>query len=166
MTSKLNSLESLFERELQDLYSAENQLTTSLPEMKDAATDESLRKAIDNYRGETVSHIERLKKAFVELAVKPVGVKCLGTEGLINEYKNLMDEEADPKVLDCALIAILRRIQHHQIAGYGIARTFADQLGHHGVAEMLRESLTEQEVAEKDVAAIGVRWVNVVAAQV
>ena len=165
MTSKLDSLESLFVRELRDLYSAENQLMAALPKMEMAVTDPTLKRAIEAYHGETSKHIERLMEAFTEISEDPIGATCTGTEGLINEFESLLKEKADPKVLDCALIAILRRIQHHQIAGYGITRTFADQLGHHGIAEKLNESLTEQEDAEKSVTSIGVRWVNVVAGQ-
>jgi ferritin-like metal-binding protein YciE len=35
------------------------------------------------------------------------------------------EEEADPSVLEAALITAARKVEHYEIAGYGSVRTFA-----------------------------------------
>jgi len=60
-------------------------------------------------------------------------------EGLLEEGKEIMSEEAEPEVMDAALIAAAQRVEHYEIAGYGCARTFARQLGHEEAANLLQQ---------------------------
>ena len=46
-------------------------------------------------------------------------------EGLIEEGKEVMEEDGDPAVIDAALIAAAQRVEHYEMAGYGCVRTFA-----------------------------------------
>ena len=81
-------------------------------------------------------------------------------EGLIEEGKSILEEEMEDDVRDAAIIAAAQRVEHYEIAGYGCARTFAQQLGHENVAAMLQESLDEEKAADVKLTEIAVQTVN------
>jgi ferritin-like metal-binding protein YciE len=44
------------------------------------------------------------------------GNRCKGMEGLLEEGEELMDEDAEPEVLDAGLIAAAQKVEHYEIA--------------------------------------------------
>jgi ferritin-like metal-binding protein YciE len=151
----------LFELELKDLYSAEKQLTKALPKMAKAATNEDLKQAFESHFQETEGQIERLEKIFGQLDIAYARVeKCKAMEGLVEEGKEIMEEGLEPSVLDAALICAAQKVEHYEIAGYGCARTFAQQLGLQGVADLLQETLDEEATTDKKLTEIAESVVN------
>jgi ferritin-like metal-binding protein YciE len=151
----------LFEHELKDLYSAEKQLTKALPKMAKASTNEQLKEAFESHLEETEAQIKRLEKIFKQLDISFGRVeKCKAMEGLIEEGKEIMEEGLEPEVLDAALICAAQRVEHYEIAGYGCARTFAQQLGYGAIAELLQETLDEEGNADKKLTEIAEAVVN------
>src|SRR5437588_1183427 len=114
---KLDSLQKLYVSELQDLFSAENQILKALPKMAKAASSPELQAAFQEHLEQTQVHVERLETIFERLGKSPKGRKCKGMEGLIEEGKEMMEEDADPAVLDAALIAAAQRVEHYELAG-------------------------------------------------
>jgi ferritin-like metal-binding protein YciE len=151
----------LLELELKDLYSAEKQLTKALPKMAKTATNGDLKQAFESHLEETEGQIERLERIFKQLDISYTRVeKCKAMEGLIEEGKEIMEEGLEPDVLDAALICAAQKVEHYEIAGYGCARTFAQQLGHEEVAELLQETLDEEGNADKRLTDIAESVVN------
>src|SRR3954469_12874863 len=101
---KLDNLEELYISELKDLYSAENQLVKALPKMAKAASSDDLRAAIEEHLEVTRAQVERLEQIFNEVEVSPRGKKCKAMEGLIEEGKEILQEEGVPAVVDAAII--------------------------------------------------------------
>lgn len=158
---KLNDLNALLLEQLKDLYSAEKQLTSALPKMAKAATDPDLKDAFETHLEETQNHVSRLEQIFSELDASPRGPKCKAMEGLIEEGKQLMEEDAEPAVLDAALVCAAQRVEHYEIAGYGCARTFAEDLGYDKAATLLQQTLDEEAAADKKLTAIATDHINV-----
>lgn len=151
----------LLELELKDLYSAEKQLTKALPKMAKAATNEELKEAFETHLTETEGQVERLEQIFKQLDISYSRVeKCKAMEGLIEEGQDLLEEGLEPDVLDAALICAAQKVEHYEIAGYGCARTFAQQLGHGDVAELLQETLDEEGNTDKKLTEIAESVVN------
>lgn len=146
---KLESLRDLFVDELKDLYSAENQLLKALPKMAKAASSSELQAAFEEHLEVTQGQVQRLEKVFKKLGVSPKGKKCKAMEGLIEEGKELLEEDAEPAVLDAALIAAAQKVEHYEIAGYGTVRTYARMLGHEDAASLLQQTLDEEGEADK-----------------
>src|ERR1044071_374348 len=119
-------LRELYIDELKDLYSAENQIIKALPKMIKAASSPKLKAGFEEHLQQTRNQVERLEKIFKELDESPKGKKCKGMEGLIEEGKELMEEDAEPEVLDAGLIAAAQKVEHYEIAGYGPGRTSAE----------------------------------------
>ena len=146
--------------ELADIYDAEKQLIKALPKMAKAAEEQELKDAFTAHLGETENHVERLNQIFELFGKTPRAKKCKGMEGLIEEGKEIMEEGLEPDVLDAALICAAQKVEHYEIAGYGCVRTFAQQLGHEDVAELLQETLDEEGNADKKLNEIAETVVN------
>jgi ferritin-like metal-binding protein YciE len=146
---KMESLQELYIHGLKDLYSAEKQIVRALPKMIKAADSDELRAGFEQHLEETQEQVNRLEQIFNELGVSPRGKKCVGMEGLIEEGKELMEEDAEPEVLDAGLIAAAQHIEHYEIAGYGCVRTYAELLGYNDAAKMLQKTLDEESATDE-----------------
>lgn len=145
MPTTLNSLNTLFVHELRDLYSAETQLLEALPKMMQTASHEELKQAFDEHLTQTRNQVERLRDIFDRLNESPEGEHCEAMEGLIEEGEEIIQQEGDSVVKDAALIAAAQRAEHYEIAGYGTARTYANELGMTEAASLLEETLNEEK---------------------
>lgn len=161
---KLESLQEIFVEELRDLYSAENQIIKALPKMIKASTSKELRAAFENHLLQTKEHVKRLEQIFEDLEEKPKGKICKGMEGLLKEGAELLEEDAEPEVLDVGLIAAAQRVEHYEIAGYGCVRTYAELLGNREAVNLLQETLNEEKAADEKLSSIA-EEVNVEAAE-
>ena len=82
-------------------------------------------------------------------------------EGLVEEGKEVIDEDGDPAVKDAALIAAAQRVEHYEMAGYGCTRTFAKLLGYEEAASLLQETLDEESAADKKLTELAESVINV-----
>lgn len=146
---KMNNMHDLFVHELQDLYSAEQQLTEALPKMANAASSAELRQAFEKHLKETRNHVDRLENIFSMLGVTAGGHTCRGMQGLIEEGEQIIKMQGDAHVKDAALIAAAQRVEHYEIAGYGTARTYAEQLDRDDIADILQQTLDEEGKTNK-----------------
>ena len=146
---ELESLRELYVEELKDLYSAENQILKALPKMIKAASSPKLKAGFEEHLEQTRNQVQRLEKIFKELDESPRGKKCKGMEGLIEEGKELIQQDADAEVLDAGLIAAAQHVEHYEIAGYGCVRTYAELLGDKNAAMLLRETLDEEKTTDE-----------------
>ena len=146
---QLNSLKDVFVGQLEDLYSAEQQLLKALPELAGAATSPDLRQAFTDHLEETRHHVRRLEEVFVEAGVTRSAEHCEAMEGLIKEGKEIVEATGDPTAKDVALIAAAQRVEHYEIAAYGTARTLASELGLGDAESMLDDTLEEEGRADK-----------------
>ena len=157
---KLQSLDDLLVHQIQDILSAEHQVKKALPLMAQAAGSDKLRQAFEHHERETDTQIERLEKIF-QLMHQPVSAThCEAAEGLINEAHDYLDGDGDRDVLDAGLVTAAQRFEHYEIAAYGSAVSFARQLKHHEVADLLEESLGEEKVADGTLTSIAEHGVN------
>ena len=161
---KLMTLEELLADELKDLYSAENQLVKALPKLAKATDSEDLRKAFEHHLEQTRNQVRRIEQVCNELSVKPGGRKCVAMEGLIEEGKEILSADAEPDILDAALIGAAQKVEHYEISAYGTARAHARQLGFMRAADLLGETLHEEEQADEKLTMIAENRVNVQAA--
>src|SRR5256885_14211818 len=145
----MDSLKDLYIEELKDLYNAENQLLKALPRMAKKAASPDLRAALEQHLGQTEGQVNRLEKIFKKLGEKPTGKTCKAMKGLIEEGKEIIEEDGDGSVLDAALIGAAQRVEHYEIAGYGVVRTFASLLGEDDAMQTLQRTLNEEAETDK-----------------
>ena len=157
---KMDNLHELYVEEIKDLYNAEQQLVKALPKMAKAATHPELKQAFENHLEETKVHVERLETILRELGEPIRGKKCHGMEGLIEEGKELIEEDPDEDVLDAGLISKAQHVEHYEMAGYGTVRTYAQLMGLTRQAELLQTTLDEEGAADKLLTALAEGSIN------
>ena len=84
----------------------------------------------------------------------PKAKKCEAMAGLIEETKSMMEEEAEPEVMDAVLIGCAQKVEHYEIATYGTLCTWADLLGYKNAKKALAAHLDQEEKADKKLTAI------------
>ena len=167
---KMLDLRDLLQHEIDDLYSAEEQIIEALPKMIEKATNPALRQALNQHLQVTQEQKKRLdevKKLMKSENKEPGflekifgGSKCKGTEGLIKEGEKMMNEKMENSVRDAAIIASAQKIEHYEISGYGTARAYAMQLGLSEVEYLLTATLNEEYEADDSLTALAFFDVN------
>ncbi len=150
----INTLRDLLIDELRDLHNAENQLLKALPKMAKAASHDELKEGFKEHLDQTRGHVDRLDRCFKILGEKARGKKCHAMEGLVEEGKEAIEEDAPDAIRDAKLIGAAQRVEHYEIAAYGTARAFAQTLGETKVADLLQETLDEEGETDKKLTAL------------
>ena len=98
---------------------------------------------------ETKGQVVRLEKIAEIVGKKLTGKTCAGMKGVLSEGSEVLEDTEKGTVRDVALIAAAQRVEHYEMAGYGSAREFANQLGLTDVADLLEETLSEEKEADE-----------------
>jgi ferritin-like metal-binding protein YciE len=186
---KMKHLKDLLTHEIQDLYSAEEQIIQAMPLMIEKSKNEQLKKTLQEHLRITEEQKNRLDRVKTLLrdsnAEMPGGMAdsngtegqekkgflsglfggggsqvCRGMMGLIEEGQKVMNEDMNAEVLDAAIIASAQKIEHYEICGYGTARAYARELNLGEVAELLEETLNEEYQADDLLTDLAVGGVN------
>ena len=145
----METLKELVVEELKDLYSAEKQIVKALPKIIKAAASGELKAAIQEHLDVTKNQVTRLEEIFGHLEQKPRAKHCKGMEGLLREGAACLEEEDSGPLRDLQLIGAAQRVEHYEVAAYGTAQAMAEQLGLSEAAELLNQTLEEEEEADK-----------------
>lgn len=144
----MENLRELLIEELKDLYSAEKQIVKALPKIIRGAASQELKAAITEHLEVTKAQVTRLDEVFGIVGEKPRAKHCKGMEGLLEEGAESLEEEEKGTLRDLQLIGAAQRVEHYEVAAYGTARAMAEKLGMAQAAELLGETLAEEEQAD------------------
>src|SRR5690349_19222486 len=136
------------------MLSAEKQLLKALPKMMKKASSEELKRAFETHLAQTEKQVERLEQAFEDIGKAAKAKKCEAMAGLIEEASSMMEEDAEPEVMDAVLIACAQKVEHYEIATYGTLCTWADLLGYKTAKKALAANMDDEEKADKKLTAI------------
>ncbi len=159
----IDNLQDLMVEELRDMYHAENQLMKTLPKLAKAASTPALKEAFQKHLAQTEKQVERIDQIFEQLGGNPKGKRCKGMEGILKEGEDLLDEEGPGAVIDAGLIAAAQRVEHYEIAAYGCIRSYASLLGLSDVAQLVEQSLEEEEAADRLLSELAETEINTLA---
>src|ERR1700745_2400494 len=147
---KLESLNELLIEQLQDLYSAEQQIIEALPKMIEKANSSQLKAGLSEHLQQTKGQLSRLDRIFDQIQDEDrEGQKCKGMEGVLKEDEEMIKAKGDPEVRDAGMISAAQRVEHYEIASYGCARTYAEILGREDWAKLLQQTLEEEKEADQ-----------------
>jgi len=150
----VNNLRDLFVHDLEDIYYAENELLDALEKMAEQTQDEDLARAFREHREETQEHVDRLDQVFEMLDQDPEEEECEGIEGLMKEHEEFVEADPDQQVLDVHNIVAGQKTEHYEIAAYANLTILANQLGMEDAANLLHETLTEEESALEELTSL------------
>jgi ferritin-like metal-binding protein YciE len=70
-------------------------------------------------------------------------------KGVIKEGDEIISAGGDPSTVDAGIISAAQRVEHYEMAGYGTVRTYAQLLGQSQIAQLLQQTLDEEEEADE-----------------
>jgi len=146
---KVDSLNTLLEQELRDIYDAEKRLVKAIPKMAKAASSEELKNALEEHLEVTKGQVQRLEQVFELFGLPAKAKTCAGMKGLLEEGEEVMDMDGSPELLDAAIIGAAQRVEHYEMAAYGTVRTMAEKMGNDQAAQLLQETLDEEKEADE-----------------
>ncbi len=129
--------------ELQEIYSAENQLARMAPRFVKAAESESLQQCLERRMESGAQLIEDIDNAFEEMEQSPGRKKNVAAQGLLDDLREHVQEIPAGAARDAVLIAGLQKTEHYCIAAWGTARTLAQATGIDAVTKSMSRALDE-----------------------
>ena len=146
--STITDLHGLFLHTLKDLYYAEKQVQKLMPTLAEKATSEALTTLLQDHADQSEEHLDRLEQVFDLIGETAEGVPCEAMDGIVKEAKHLLGDIEDVATRDAAIVASAQAIDHYEITRYGSLTTWAEELGHPDAANLLGESLADEEESD------------------
>lgn len=143
------SFQELFVEQVNDLFSAEEQILAVLPRLISAISSGELRETLTHYLQEINQHRNHLTSILEAQSLVPKGLLCKAIEGMLEDADQVIIHGGNSAVKDAAFIAVMQRLQHYKIAVYGTSRTFARHLNESKAMDFLQQALNEEGEADK-----------------
>jgi ferritin-like metal-binding protein YciE len=136
--------------ELQEIHSAENQLSRVLPRLAKAAESETLRQKLEERLAEGERVLQEVDNALEELDESPGRKKNVAAEGLINDAREHVQEIQPGPALDAVLIGAIQKTEHYCIAAWGTAKALGQALGQTSVVRAMERALKEGKAFDEE----------------
>lgn len=124
----VGDLRSLYLHELQELCDCEAQVVKALPTLALSAGSAALRSAMRKHAEQTARHEQLVEVILRRHGSSPTPDIDQVATALVKKTEQVMFEVADSDLRDAALIAMIRRIEHHQFSAYSTAEGYAKAL--------------------------------------
>ncbi len=145
----MRTLKDIFLDELADRYDSEKRLVIALPAMIRVASCLQLRGALETHLMKTERQVEMVEKVFTAFGEKPRLNKSAAILGLLAEGAEVMTDNKGLPVINAALVAVVQKIEHCEIASYGCLREWAELLGNEPAVALLGEALKEEKASNR-----------------
>jgi ferritin-like metal-binding protein YciE len=146
--------------ELKEIYSAERQLTRTIPRISKQVQHPRLKEMLQTRREQGEALINELDQAFDEMEVTKSRPKNVAAEGLLEDINQHLEEIQDDKLLEPVLIAGLQKIEHYCIAAWGTARSMGRLLGEERVITSMERVLDEGKQLDEELTRLAEDDVN------
>ena len=134
------SLQELYQLEIGDLISANQQMQRLIDTMVNKAQDQKFKQLLSN----SVTAINQHTQTLQSLHKGGQQTECNAMAGLIEECRrHAIDADLPSQLRDVAMIAHYQRMSHYGIAGFGTAAAYAKALGHTEEAQKLSQIVSD-----------------------
>ena len=131
-----------------------------MPRLAKKATAQPLKDMLQMHVEQTEGQVERLEKALEQLGARPGRKVCEGMRGLIEEAQHELEDHEKGPMMDVVVVAAQQKVEHYEIAAYGTMAALAKAAGQKQVAELLAETLREEEETDKKLSALAESEIN------
>jgi ferritin-like metal-binding protein YciE len=135
--------------ELQEIHSAEAQLSRMLPRLAKAVDSETLKQMLEERLAQGERLIQEVDSVLEELDESPGRKKNVAAEGLINDAREHVQEIQAGPALDTVLIASVQKTEHYCIAAWGTARALAEAVGQKNASRSMERALKEGKALDE-----------------
>ncbi len=158
--ASIDSMESLFTAELQELHSAESQMLTLLEDVARTVEHQPLATHLRSYATEISSRRQDLERILETCGASATAHPDQGMRALIHEtYK--MAQVCATNVRDAGLVASVQRILHYKIAGYGTVAAYAKTLGRIDDAARFADYVYRDEAVDAELSELAKSSLNI-----
>lgn len=151
---KIKTFHDLFRHQVASIYAAAFNEAIVLPCLRRAASSPDLRAALEDDYAMASAQAERLSQlmpAAADDAPIPPAIECLSRNSLmLGKFEDLTKDARD-----AALIDVVRRLRHDQIAGLSTARTWARAMRDTEAVSILEDCLREEKQSDERLEALG-----------
>lgn len=162
---QINSLQDLYQTKLQLIYDAEEQALQAYPQLLQLVQNDQLRQALQQHMQVTQQQVQMLQQLFQAGGASAQQQRCQSMQALIQEGQQMAGQIQDPDTRDAFLIGAAQAMEHHEIAAYGTARAWAEELGLDDAVGVLETILDQEKQADDLLTQVAERRVNENAAQ-
>jgi ferritin-like metal-binding protein YciE len=159
---KIDSMEALYNTEMQELHSAESEFCWLLQELPPTLPNAVLERYLRGYATEVRTRQEDLERMLSRHGVNPREHPDQAMHALIVETRK-MGQMCATNLRAAALVASLQRLLHHKIAGYGTVATYAQTIGRMDEASRLAEYSDRDKAVDRELTSIARELLNPVA---
>lgn len=140
-----STLKELYVEEMQDLWSANDQMTKAVKQLSENVHDPKLKTMLEKSVDGIGKHTSTIKSLIEAAGGKTKPDHCKGMEGLVTEALKHGVKEAptEGKLQDIEIIAQYQRMSHYGIAGFGSATAYAKALGMKDDMEKLKSVVSD-----------------------
>jgi len=156
---QIDSMESLYISELQELFSAESQLSSLLERLTGTLYSAALEKQLRGYATELRSRHQDLARIISGHRVNPQEHPDQAMKALVNEVDK-MSKVYGANIRDAALVASLQRLIHYKLAGYGSVAADAKTLGRLEDAARLAEYGGREQAIDRELTELAKKIIN------
>jgi ferritin-like metal-binding protein YciE len=156
----IDSLQALYDAKLQLILDAEQQGLVNNPSLIEQVRHDDLRQLLQTHLQQTERQVEMLQPLAQAGAAVGQAPVCLSMQALFQEAQQMVGQIQDPDARDAYVIAAAQAIEHHEIAAYGTARSWAQQLGRDDDVRVLEEILEQEKRTDEMLTQLAERRVN------
>lgn len=162
--NEARELRGLFEKQLKEVYWAETTMESILDKAVLCSVSKDLITILQKHLIETLNHKSRLDKIFEAIGIAPSLSPYEAMKCMIDEVGYIINHIKAGVVRDAAIIAVLQKIKHYEIACYGTMRAHAIALREEDVVTLLEQTLEEEKNADLSLSHIAESHINIEAA--
>jgi len=153
-----NSLQDLYQTKLQLILDAEQQGLQAYPQIMQGVRHDELRQAMQQHMQETQDQVRQLQPLLQ--GASGGQQRCRSMTALIEEAQQMVGQIQDADARDAYIIGAAQAIEHHEIAAYGTARAWAEELGRRQDMEVLDRILAQEKQTDQRLTRLAEARVN------
>ena len=144
-----HNLKALLDLQLQELYAAELHLAKELKVLSEAAVSTEFKSQLMSHSQETENHVEVLGELLEKRGMGAHETRCKVMDTLLRRAGEISQSRGDDRLLDLALIFLMRKIESYEQGAYEDAKTVAEALNDTEVARVLERHIREEGQQER-----------------
>lgn len=147
--ARIRTFEALFQSELQELYSNDQQFARLLERAGGAVSSPKLAQKLRDHAGQVEAQAREVEVFLEAFGASPDAHPDQAMQALAAETMKMSRIDGSPELRDAAIVGSIQRLIHYRVGALGTIAAYAETLGRTEEARML----AERDRAEKQTAA-------------
>jgi ferritin-like metal-binding protein YciE len=143
------TLHSMLDLQLQELYAAESHVARELKNFADGAVSSEFKSQLVRHSQETEQHVQAMAEVLQKRNLSTHEAKCRVMDSLIKRGNEIVQSRGDDMLRDLGLVLTMRTIDTLEQSAYENAKIMAEVLGENDVVKVVERHLREEGQQER-----------------